>query len=746
MPEHDFDQLLERLRQQVDRRTMGRLTAGAVGTVTALHAREDMEAKKKKKKKKNKGKKKRTTTSAPATTATPTTGSPSTTQPPTTQPPQPPAFAFEKTLGESAYDIPGLLPGPGDVATDGEGNIYVLDSGKGKIVKFSASGHYQSEFGSYGQADGEFDYPYALAVDSDGWMYVADSFYDVNVDEVYRLQVLDATGDFVSSLQPDAGDLGWVSGIAVTSDFRVFASTASFGPTGQIIEWAWDDNDGYVFAQSWVVDSVARSTDGGLAAIDDAGRLYVGYADFTEQGVRVFDTANECAVITTFSSEWGEGDGEFKSVSGIAVDAATGDVFVTDSNNSRVQKLVWNAGHTELQYAAQFGTSGSGLHNLGLPGGVTVDNDGSVYIADEDNLRVLHLQSDLTNPSELKPETEAGQFFSCWAVAQDASKNYYLADGWDNSIHKLNNAGNGLRKWGGTGSADGKFDGPYGIAVKGDRVYVTDGENSRIQIFDTDGVHKSNLIHASIQWPIGLAFDGAGNLYVSNADPDRIEKFDASLNHVAGWGGPANFGPGPMAISPTTGLLHVLDYANQAVQVFTTTGAHSGTYPVDEWPSGIAIDAAGRIYVGSDDYRRLEVLTSTGVLLATLWWDDMPEIPYASDLLIDKDGKLVFAAYTEVAKRFTQTAGRAGGGAAGTGKKADKKKQRRQDKRHDRTHGKGRNRRKGRHHGNAKRERHTTRDAARSANHENADRHAAPPAGEPTAREREATRNPNKRD
>ncbi len=751
MPEQDFDRLLEHLRQQVDRRNLGRLAAGAVGSAAALHALEDIDAKKKKKKKKKNKKKKKTTT-----TPAPTTHAPVTTVPPTTQPPQPPAFTFDRTLGEPADDVPGLLPYPVDVATDGDNSTYVLDTNRGKIVKFNASGNYLSEFGSYGQADGEFDYPYVLAVDSEGWAYVADSHYDDNTEDmVYRLQVFDDEGGFVTSLQPDAGALGNVSGIAVTSDFGVFATVAPTGLTdSQIIEWAWDDgNQEFVFGQSWSASGLAWVNGGGLAAVDDDGRLYAGYSENGEYGVRVFDTANDCAVITTFGGQ-GDGNGEFTSLGGIAVDTATGDVFVTDNTLYRVQKLVWDGGFTQLHYDAQFGTYGSGLQNLNWPGGVIVDANGNVHIADSDNGRVLRLQNDLSNPSELKPETEAGQIFSAWAVAQDASKNYYVIDGGDYSIHKLNNTGNGLLKWGGAGSADGEFEDPYAIALKGDRVYVADNGNSRIQIFGTDGVHKSNLVHSSIDWPLGLAFDAAGNLYVSNAEPDRIEKFNASLDHMTGWGGPTDFAPGPLAVSPTTGLLYVLDFGNQAVQVFTTTGTHNGTYPVGEYPSGIAIDAAGRIYVGSDDYRRLEVLTSSGALLATLWWDDMPELPYAADMLFDKDGKLVFAAYWEAGKRFTQTAGRAGGSAGSDSKKADRKKRQRQDKGRDRTHGKGRNRthgkgrdrRKNRHQRDAKRDRHNTRDADRGANRGNNGRHATAPAGEATPRERESTRNPNKRE
>ena len=44
-----------------------------------------------------------------------------------------------------------------------------------------------------------------------------------------------------------------------------------------------------------------------------------------------------------------------------------------------------------------------------------------------------------------------------------------------------------LRSWGGSGTATGRFDGPRGVAVAGDRVYVADSFNNRIQEFTSTG-------------------------------------------------------------------------------------------------------------------------------------------------------------------------------------------------------------------------------------------------------------------
>lgn len=91
-------------------------------------------------------------------------------------------------------DKPSGLPlfdKPADVAFDAAGNIYVADGyGNSRVVKFDKDGNFIKAWGKKGSAEGEFDLPHAVAIDSQGLVYVGDR-------ENRRVQIFDADGNFI---------------------------------------------------------------------------------------------------------------------------------------------------------------------------------------------------------------------------------------------------------------------------------------------------------------------------------------------------------------------------------------------------------------------------------------------------------------------------------------------------------------------------------------------------------------------
>lgn len=71
---------------------------------------------------------------------------------------------------------PGSFSNPTDLAVDGRnGDIYIVDSGNNRIQRFDSEGNYLSEFGSFGTENGQFNAPWGVAIDNDGFVYVTDS-------------------------------------------------------------------------------------------------------------------------------------------------------------------------------------------------------------------------------------------------------------------------------------------------------------------------------------------------------------------------------------------------------------------------------------------------------------------------------------------------------------------------------------------------------------------------------------------
>ncbi|HET9427482.1 MAG TPA: peptidyl-alpha-hydroxyglycine alpha-amidating lyase family protein [Allosphingosinicella sp.] len=102
---------------------------------------------------------------------------------------------------------------PTDVAVLPDGSFYVSDGyGNTRVVKFSATGEYQFEWGRPGTGPGEFDLPHAIDVDDQGRVYVADR-------SNARVQIFDPAGNFLAQWQSDA--LGRPYSIAVAGNRAV---------------------------------------------------------------------------------------------------------------------------------------------------------------------------------------------------------------------------------------------------------------------------------------------------------------------------------------------------------------------------------------------------------------------------------------------------------------------------------------------------------------------------------------------
>jgi sugar lactone lactonase YvrE len=93
-----------------------------------------------------------------------------------------------RTIGDiNTTDENLAFNGPGGMALDESGNMYILDSRNHRIQKFSPDGKYLATFGRKGQGPAEFNYPQSLALDPKGMLFVLDGHQQ-------RIQILTPEG------------------------------------------------------------------------------------------------------------------------------------------------------------------------------------------------------------------------------------------------------------------------------------------------------------------------------------------------------------------------------------------------------------------------------------------------------------------------------------------------------------------------------------------------------------------------
>ncbi len=229
---------------------------------------------------------------------------------------------------------------------------------------------------------------------------------------------------------------------------------------------------------------------------------------------------------------------------------------------------------------------------------------------------------------------EIGVFHRPEGIAVSGER-IYISDTENNRIQIFDVHGKPLAIFGGMGSGDGQFNSPSGIAVDGSgNVYVVDRFNYRIQKFTSDGIFltkwgSEGSRDGQFYIPDGIAVDGDGNVYVTERFNNRIQKFTSAGTFLTKWGsqgsGDGQFRmPFDVAVDGN-GNVYVIESVNSRIQKFTSDGTFltkwggqgSGDGQFDS-PSGIAVDGSGNVYVADRYNHRIQKFTSDGTFL-TKW-------------------------------------------------------------------------------------------------------------------------------
>jgi DNA-binding beta-propeller fold protein YncE len=273
---------------------------------------------------------------------------------------------------ESYTGQEGKPPLPYGITVDSSGNVYVADDENDRIQKFDRNGNLITQWGRKGIRDwsreteidkeeGRFYHPRGIAVDSKGYVYVADTGNN-------RIQKFDEDGVFIMQWGGPGNQRGtFKEPIGLTVDSRGSIYVADSG-NNRIQKF---DGLGRFVTQWGNRGPEDGQFDAPVAVATDKFRnVYV--ADSLNDRVQIFES--DGTFITKLDGG-GNGGGRFSPV-GIAVDH-DGNVFIADSISERIKKY---DGKGEL--IAQWGSYGFEGRTFGKLTAISVDRNGNVYAAD----------------------------------------------------------------------------------------------------------------------------------------------------------------------------------------------------------------------------------------------------------------------------------------------------------------------------------------------------------------------------
>ena len=238
-------------------------------------------------------------------------------------------FDYSHSVGRNEFAGTGFR-NPVDMALGSDDVVYVLNRSYEnrpdgvRITICTLSEDYITEFGTYGEEDGNFIWPTALALDKDDNIYVADEWLN-------RITIFNRDGEFLSKWGVGGsgdGELDRPAGLVITPDQNIYITDSR---NSRVQKFTLD---GKYLGQFGKAGKGPGEFDlpWGIA-LGPEGMVYV--ADWRNDRIQAFNADGEWQA--SFGRP-GSGVGEFNRPSGLAVDAE-GDIYIADWLNNRVQIL-----------------------------------------------------------------------------------------------------------------------------------------------------------------------------------------------------------------------------------------------------------------------------------------------------------------------------------------------------------------------------------------------------------------------
>jgi NHL repeat-containing protein len=376
-------------------------------------------------------------------------------------------------------------------------------------------------------------------------------------------------------------------------------------------------------------------------------------------GVAVAKAAFMSSVATFGSS--GSGAGQLQNPTGMASDQRSGNVYIADSGNNRVEKFdatgnflaAWGWGVADGQAKSevctrncQSGISGSGPGQLSSPNSIATSNTGKVYVGDSGNQRVEKFDAAGNFLGTIDGSSAPqGHFQGQPQVAVDQAGNLWVSDNATGNVIEFSAGDKFLRQWNDTNGS------PGAIAV--------DSNNNAVYLLDAFGlVDRYSLTgnwNGEVDRPVFFGSNGfsgpsasalgldpkTGNLYVDHSafggpgsdvtvyDRNGIQLDDIALGDTADSQGLTFSSPTGGANKPGQQQLFVSDRTANDVTIYTgqsTPGAPLITHESAS-PNGktTATLAAGIVPLGSDTTCTFEYVANAEFLASG--FDNATSVP-----------------------------------------------------------------------------------------------------------------------
>ncbi len=534
---------------------------------------------------------------------------------------------------------------PVSVAVSGT-DLYVTDGPSNSVLKLSASGTltvvagnglegYSGDGGPATMAS--LAKPLGIYVDSSGNLLIADS-------DNHRIRRVDTNGIITTVAGSSTGGFSGDQGPATSAKLAYPADVTV-------------DSHGNMF-------------------IVDTGNIRV--REVTTDGV--INTIAGTGVQKSAGDGGPAVNASFVFPENIALDSQ-GNIFISDTADSTIRKI--GAGGIISTYAGihQFGYSGDGgpatSAALTYPQGLRLDASGTLYFVDSASNRVRKITaagviSSIAGDGQPRFSGDGGpavnaELDSPGSLAFDASGQLVISDNANQRVRRIGLTGV-ITTILGTGAADSLQDGgpatsaslasPSALALdKAGNLYIADIENQRVREVRTDGTiitfagNGSNAFsgdggqatQAALSYPSGLAFDGAGNLYIADRNNHRIRRVSAAgvittfagngQGGFAGDGGPAASAvlayPSGVAVD-SSGNVYISDTGNARIRkvstsgvITTIAGTSTAGYTGDgasalnatlSNPTGLAFDSSGNLYIADSSNNVVRMIDKSGVI------------------------------------------------------------------------------------------------------------------------------------